>query len=787
MNPTKWWHYLLLAITVGGLSIIALVAIAAALIYPALPSLDTLTDYQPKLPLRVYSEDGYLISEFGEEHRAYVKIEDVPQNMKNAVIAIEDRRFYQHNGVDLQGVLRAAVTNLLGGAKEGASTITMQVARNFFLSSERNFKRKINEALLAIKIEHSLSKEKILELYVNQIYLGQRAYGFAAAAQVYYGKPLDKLSLAETALLAGLPKAPSAYNPYVNPKRAITRQKQVLHDMYRYGLIEEKAYQAALKQPLHFKASKESRDLAADYVAEIVRANLYEKYQEGIYNSGLKVYTTIRKANQEAANAAVRAGVLDYDIRHGYRGPEKLLNIAGLADAERKAAIENVLDETEEFNGYLPAVIIKITPKAVRAQIRSGDEIEIVGNGLLFAEKALYGKDPSKRALKIGALIRVLKQNDSWHIVQLPQVEAALVALDPENGAVRALVGGFDFNRNKFNHVTQAWRQPGSGFKPFIYSAALEKGYTPASIVEDAPLNLTAAQTGSKEWSPQNYENTFEGPINLRQALAHSVNLVAIRVLQSIGVSYAQDYITRFGFAAKDHPPYLTMALGAGSTTPWKMATAYAVFANGGYLIEPNIIAKIVDKDGKVLSETKTAHAGIDAPRVIDSRNAFIMNSMLQEVVRHGTATQALQLGRTDLAGKTGTTNDHIDAWFNGYTPKQVAVAWVGFDKPETLGRSETGAAAALPIWIKYMATALRGVPEVEMPVPDGVTAIKINRTTGMRADTDESAVYEYFYQEMPPPGAVATQASNAPSVADTLLGQAQHILQPEARPPVKP
>ena len=305
--------------------------------------------------------------------------------------------------------------------------------------------------------------------------------------------------------------------------------------------------------------------------------------------------------------------------------------------------------------------------------------------------------------------------------------------------------------------------------------------------MEDAPLNLTAAQTGSKEWSPQNYENTFEGPINLRQALAHSVNLVAIRVLQSIGVSYAQDYITRFGFAAKDHPPYLTMALGAGSTTPWKMATAYAVFANGGYLIEPNIIAKIVDKDGKVLSETKTVHAGIDAPRVIDSRNAFIMNSMLQEVVRHGTATQALQLGRADLAGKTGTTNDHIDAWFNGYTPKQVAVAWVGFDKPETLGRSETGAAAALPIWIKYMATALRGVPEVEMPVPDGVTAIKINRTTGMRADSDESAVYEYFYQEMPPPGAVATQASNAPSVADTLLGQAQHILQPEARPPVKP
>jgi len=779
MNPTKWWHYLLLAITVGTLSVVALVCIATVLIYPTLPSLDTLTDYNPKLPLRVYSEDGYLISEFGEEHRAYVKIENVPKNMKNAVIAIEDRRFYQHNGVDLQGVMRAAVTNLLGGAKEGASTITMQVARNFFLSSDRNFKRKINEALLAIKIEHSLSKEKILELYINQIYLGQRAYGFAAAAQVYYGKPLDKLTLAETAVLAGLPKAPSTYNPFVNPKRAITRQKQVLHDMYLYGFIEDKAYQTALKQTLHFKDSKQSRDLAADYVAEIVRANLFDKYQEAIYNSGIKVYTTIRKANQEAANAAIRQGVLDYDIRHGYRGPEKLLNIAGLDDSDQKTTIENVLDETEEFNGFMPAVITKITPKAVRALVRSGEEIEIVGDGLQFAQKALYEKDPAKRTLKIGALIRVLKQNDSWRIVQLPQVEAALVALDPENGAVRALVGGFDFNRNKFNHVTQAWRQPGSGFKPFIYSAALEKGYTPASIVEDAPLNLTAAQTGSKEWSPQNYENTFEGPISLRQALAHSVNLVAIRVLQSIGVSYAQDYITRFGFEAKDHPPYLTMALGAGSTTPWKMATAYAVFANGGYLIQPNLIAKIVDKDGKVLSQTKPIVAGTDAPRVIDARNAFIMNSMLQEVVRRGTATRALELGRSDLAGKTGTTNDHIDAWFNGYTPKQVAVAWIGFDKPQTLGRNETGAAAALPIWMKYMATALRSEPVVEMPIPDGVMAIKINRTTGLRSDNDENSVYEYFYHETPPSEVAGQQPGNETSVTDSLLGQAQHILQP--------
>ena len=785
MNPNKWWHYFLLAIAVGGLSLIALVGIAAAIIYPALPSLDALTDYHPKQPLRVYSEDGFLIGEFGEERRAYIKIEDVPQNMKDAVVAIEDRRFYQHNGIDTKGVLRAIVNNLSGGAKEGASTITMQVARNFFLSSDRNFKRKINEALLALKIEHSLSKEKILELYINQIYLGQRAYGFAAASQVYYGKPLEKLNLAETALLAGLPKAPSGYNPFVNPKRALSRQKEVLHDMYRYGFIKEDVYKEALVEPLRFKASKQSRDLAADYVAEIVRESLYEQYQDEIYSSGLKVYTTIRKSNQEAANNAVREGILDYDLRHGYRGPEKILNIANLPFTDKKSALDTALDEIDEFNGFVPAIVTSISPKSISVHTKSGDDITVSGKGLAFIEKTLNDKDPTKRLIKVGAVIRLLKtkdekNGDGWRIVQLPQVESALIALDPNSGAIRALVGGFDFNHSKFNHVTQAWRQPGSSFKPFIYSAALEKGYTAASIVEDGPLSFSAGETGDKDWTPQNYENGFEGPIRLRQALAKSVNTVAIRVLQAIGPSYAQSYITRFGFAAKDHPAYLTMALGAGSTTPWQLASAYAVFANGGYLVKPNIITKIVDQNGKIIAQTKFDLAGDTAPRVIDARNAFIMNSMMQSVIRNGTAAKALQLGRSDIAGKTGTTNDHFDAWFAGYSPKQVAIAWIGFDKPQTLGKNETGAAAALPIWMKYMASALRNLPDEGMPMPDGISVINIDPTTGIR---DESGITEYFYHENPPPEVeipLPSLLDDSDGTSDPLTNQGQHALQPE-------
>ncbi|TFW70134.1 penicillin-binding protein 1A [Methylotenera oryzisoli] len=787
MTPNKWWHYLLLTIIVSGLSAIAFVGIAVAIIYPSLPSLETLTDYRPKLPLRVYSEDGYLIEEFGEERRAYVKIADVPKNMKDAVLAIEDRRFYQHGGIDTKGILRAIKNNITGVSHEGASTITMQVAKNFFTkpNGKRTLGTKINEALLAIKIENNLSKDKILELYINQIYLGQRSYGFAAAAQVYFGKPLEKLNLAETAMLAGLPKAPSGYNPYLHPKRAIARQMEVLRDMQRYGFIEESVYKKALNQPLRFKASRQSRDLSADYVAEMVRESLYATYQDEIYSSGLKVYTTVRKTNQEAANSALRDGILDYDARQGYRGPEKILNINTTVTDADKEVITDALSDIDVSNGLVPAAITKISEKSITVHTKFGDDVEINGKGLALIQNTLNEKKPEKRLLKVGAVIRIVNaspstQSGQWRITQLPQVESALISIAPENGAIRALVGGFDFNRNKFNHVTQAWRQPGSSFKPFIYSAALEKGYTPATIVEDAPLTFSSEETGNKEWTPQNYDATFDGPIRLRQALAKSKNMVAIRVLDSIGPGYAQDYITRFGFAAKNHPAYMTMALGAGSATPMQMASAYAVFANGGYRVNPYLISKIVDQNGKVVSQSKFVTARNDAPRVIDARNAFIMNSMMQDVVRYGTAAKAAQLGRGDLAGKTGTTNDHYDAWFTGYSPKLVAVTWVGFDKPRRLGRNETGGSTALPIWIKYMASALRNVPETDMPVPDGVMALRIDPTTGIRADNDENGIYEYFYHENPPPE-VETELPGMLEGGETLPpSQPQQMLQPD-------
>ena len=776
MTPTKWWHYVILVAVVAGLSVTALIAIAAALIYPALPDLDALIDYQPKLPLRVYTEEGALIAEFGEERRAYIKIENVPKNMKDAVLAIEDRRFYQHGGIDAKGVLRAIKNNVTGRAHEGASTITMQVAKNFFTSpnGRRNIVTKVNEALLAVKIEHNLSKDQILELYINQIYLGQRAYGFAAASQMYYGKPLNKLNLAEAALLAGLPKAPSNYNPFINPKRAITRQHEVLRDMQRYGFISEKVYKKALKQPLRFKASKQSRDVSAEYVAEIVREQLYAQYQDDIYSSGIKVYTTIQKASQEAANVAVREGVMNYDLRHGYRGPEKTLDLAELLE-EDENALASALDDLDTVNGFEPALITSISPKGVQVNRKNGEYLTISGSGLAFVEKMLHDKDPAKRRLKPGAVVRIVKQGEGWHIAQLPQVEAALVALDPENGAIRALVGGFDFNQNKYNHVTQARRQPGSSFKPFVYSAALEKGYTPATVMEDAPLHFSASQTGNKAWSPQNYENTFEGAMSLRKALAHSVNTVAIRLLHDIGPSYAQNYITRFGFAADDHPPYLTMALGAGSTTPMQMAGAYAVFANGGYRVKPNLITKIVDHNGKVLVRNKFTQAGNGAARVIDARNAFIMNSMLQSVIENGTAMRALNLGRSDLAGKTGTTNEHIDAWFAGYSPRQVAVAWIGFDKPRPMGSGETGAGAALPMWISYMSGALRGVPEEAMWMPDGVDAVSVH--------ADNADRVEYFYHENLPNTPTPSPATPVAPVAEpNVLNQVQQVLQPAAR-----
>ena len=755
MVPKKWWQFLLLFIVVSSLAIAALGTLAALVIYPTLPNLDALTDYRPKLPLKVYSADGFLIGEFGEERRAFIKIDQVPQNLKDSVLAIEDRRFYEHNGIDFTGIARAIKNNVTGKSHEGASTITMQVAKNFFSNpgDKRNLVTKIKEALLAIKIEKALNKDQILELYLNQIYLGQRSYGFAAASQVYFNKPLEELTLAESALLAGLPKAPSNYNPFLNPKAALARQNEVLRDMYRFGFIEEAVYNEAKQQKLVFKtAGKQAHDLSADYVAEIVRQTMFDAYNEAIYSSGLKIYTTIKKPNQEAANNAVLQGILEYQRRQGYQKPEKNIDLSQIDPDNAEPGLTLALEGIEEYNGMMPAIVTKATPKLVTVFTKKGDVLEITGAGLSLIHRNLAEKTQSERKIKVGSVVRLMKNKDTWGIVQLPQVESALVALDPENGAVTALVGGFDFNRNKFNHATQAMRQPGSSFKPFVYSAALEKGFTASTVVEDAPLNLTAREVGSTEaWKPENFDKRYSGPTRLRVALTKSKNMVSIRVIKKIGPQYAQDYITKFGFSPKDNPAYLAMALGAGSASPWGMANGYAVFANGGYRVTPHLISKITDSNGKLIEEMQYPRARKDAERVIDGRNAFIMTSMMQDVVQKGTATKAKTLGRQDLAGKTGTTNDQYDAWFAGYNPKQVAITWIGFDQPRSLGKDETGGKAALPIWIRYMSTALKGMPDVPYKVPSGVTRIKVSPYSGGRVGEYDNGVYEYFYHETPP------------------------------------
>lgn len=746
----RWWHYILLVVLAGGLLAAALIALAVTLVYPQLPSLEILTDYRPKIPLRIYTSDGALIGEFGEERRALVKIQEVPTIMRQAILAAEDDRFYQHGGVDYLGVARAALANLSArGAREGASTITMQVARNFFLSSEKTLTRKLSEVMLAMKIEHSLSKNQILELYVNQIYLGQRAYGFAAASQLYFGKPLAQINLAEAAMLAGLPKAPSRYNPVVNPKRAKTRQQYVLRRMNQLRYITDSEFQIALQQPLHVRHDLQVAEVKADYIAELVRQNLFERYQEQIYGSGIKVYTTLRRADQEAANLALRQNVLDYDRRHGYRGAEGFIDLRH-TDMPVDEILESALDDVDEVASLSPAVVLEAGPKKIKVYRKDGETLEISGDGLRFAQKFLSEGSDIKTRLRRGSLIRIMPgDKGNWQIAQLPQVEAALVSVDPHNGAIRAMVGGFDFNRNKFNHATQAWRQPGSSFKPFIYSAALEKGFTPATIINDAPLSLPGAIAG-EPWEPKNFDGKTEGPMRLRTALTKSKNLVSIRILQSITPEYAQDYITRFGFDAAQHPPYLTMALGAGSVTPLQMAAGYSVFANGGYRIQPYFIDRILDGRGTVMAQTKPVQAGDSAERAIDERNAFIMTSLMQDVIRHGTAIKAMQLGRQDLAGKTGTTNDQIDAWFCGFNSNLVAIAWIGFDRPRSLGGNETGGHAALPMWMGYMGKALKGVEESQYKPPEGVNTININPQNGLRSEGN--GVPEYFYQEYPPP-----------------------------------
>ncbi|MBH2009589.1 MAG: penicillin-binding protein 1A [Xanthomonadaceae bacterium] len=704
---------------IAGLAIFLAVALAVA--YPNLPDISALSDYRPKQPLRIYTADNVIIGEFGEERRRLTPIDEIPQIMKDAVLAIEDARFFSHGGVDYLGVVRAALANLGRAKSQGASTITMQVARNVYLTAEKSYTRKIYEILLTFKLEHSLTKNQILEIYMNQIFLGNRSYGFAAASETYFGKPLKDVSIAEAAMLAGLPKAPSSYNPIANPTRAKTRQLYIIERMEQNGFITAQQAKTAREEELQIRTGRNAGRVHAEYVAETVRQLVFSQYGEETYTRGLNVYTTLKSTDQTVAYKALRKGIMDYERRQIYRGPEKFIDLPSNPQ-ETEDAIDDALADNPDNGDIMSAVVLEASPKRILAMRLNSEKVTITGEGLRPAQSGLADKAGPNIKIRPGALIRVVKTpKDTWEITQLPEVEGAFVAMDPRDGAVRALIGGFDFEKNKFNHVTQAWRQPGSSFKPFIYSAALEKGFTPATVVNDAPLFFDAGVTGGQPWEPKNYDGGFEGPMSLRTALKKSKNLVSIRILQSIGAKYGQEWVTRFGFDADKHPAYLTMALGAGSVTPMQMATGYSVFANGGYRVNPYLVTKITDQRGKILLEV-TPPALNESMRGIDARNAFIMDSLLQEVARSGTAAKAqAMLKRPDIFGKTGTTNDSIDTWFVGFQPTLAAAVWMGYDTPKKLGDRETGGGLSLPIWINFMEYALKDVPVTEYPPPEGV------------------------------------------------------------------
>jgi penicillin-binding protein 1A len=731
----------------GVTGIMIAVGIALAVAYPNLPDVADLADYRPKLPLRVLTADGKLMGEFGEERRNLLTFQEIPDVMKNAVLSIEDARFFEHSGVDYRGMLRAALANLGRAKSQGASTITMQVARNVYLSAEKSYTRKIYEVLLTFKLEHLLTKEQILEIYMNQIFLGQRAYGFSAASQTYFGKPLKEVTIAEAAMLAGLPKAPSAFNPISNPTRARIRQLHIIDRMLDNGFITSAEAELARTEKLNLRQPGQQIRVHAEFAAEMVRQAIVAQYGDEAYTRGLLVTTSLRADDQEAAYRAVRDGVLNFERRQFYRGPELFITLP-TDPAARDEAIDDALNERPDNDDLMSAVVLEASARKVVAVRQDGVPFEITGEGLRAVASGLSDRAGPNIKIRPGAVVRVVREDDKdWRITQLPEVEAAFVAMDPRSGAVRALVGGFDFHKNKFNHVTQAWRQPGSSFKPFIYSAALEKGLSPMTVVNDAPLFYSAAETGGKPWEPKNYDAKFDGPMSVRRALAKSKNMVSIRVLQLVGTQSAQEWVTRFGFEAARHPPYLTMALGAGSVTPMQMATGYAVFANGGYRIDPSLITQVTDHKGRVLF-TAPPHVTTEEQRVIEPRNAFIMNSLLQEITRSGTAARAqTALKRSDLFGKTGTTNDAVDAWFVGYQPTLVAAAWVGYDTPRNLGSRETGGGLSLPIWIDFMKEALKDVPETQYEPPAGVV-----NTGG-----------DWYYEEYGPGRGVAALGLNDP------------------------
>jgi len=789
------------AVAVVAMAAVGMIAFAAAYLYiePQLPNIERLKDVQLQVPLRVYTSDGLLMAEYGEKRRIPVDYEDVPPLQIKAFLAAEDANFFHHPGVSVKGLVRAAIELIRTGQKrQGGSTITMQVARNFFLSRRKTYLRKLREIFLALKINRELTKQQVLELYLNKIYLGHRAYGIGAAAQVYYGKPLDKLTVGEMAMIAGLPKAPSRYNPITDPSRARERRNYVLGRMHDLGFIDDATYEKALAEDDSATLHAPAIEVHAPYVAEMVRADMVQRYGDAAYTDGYKVYTTIESSRQKDATDALRNALVQYDWRHGYRGPERQVELGKYQTVD---AQEQLLQEIPKVGGLQPALVLDVAERSAKLRLADGSEATLGWDGISWARRYIdvnrRGPAPKKAAdvLKAGDIVRLKKLHDGhWKLAEVPAVEGALVSLRPDDGSIVALVGGFDYYRSKFNRATQAQRQPGSSFKPFIYSAALHKGYTAATLINDAPVVFQDSAGLEGTWRPENYSGLFFGPTRLRVGLVDSRNLVAVRLLQRIGVNYAIQYAQRFGFDPKQLPHNLSLALGSTSVTPLQMATGYSVFANGGYRVKPYLIKSIVDESGNVVFRadpavvcaecaaaegkpqpstgaaagaaaatptTARTPANSDQPqvlvgpprpplhlakRVISAQNAYIMTSMMEGVIRHGTGRHALALHRTDLAGKTGTTNDQQDAWFCGFDRALVAAAWVGFDKVQPLGSHETGAIAALPAWMGYMGAALKGLPAQRMEEPPGLVTVRIDPATGLLARPGQgNAIFETF------------------------------------------
>lgn len=761
---------ILLRITASFLVLAMVGALAVAgltlALLPGLPDDDEIRDLRLQVPLRVYAANGELMAEFGEQRREPVAIDDVPETLIQAVLAAEDDAFFSHPGVDFTGVVRAAIENFRSGQTgQGASTITMQVARNYFLTREKTYTRKAKEALLAFRLESMLTKDQILELYLNKIFLGHRAYGFAAAARVYYGKKLEDLTLSETALLAGLPKAPSRDNPFANPEGALHRRNYVLSRMHQLGYINDDTYTEAVRTQLTAERHRITTDVNAPYVAEMVRDYMVRKYGEEAYWQGYKVYTTVEPELQHNANRALRAGLLDYSYRHGYRGPVETIELSRDTGSD---ALDAVLAKHERSGDLLPAVVIAVEGKSATVYTQRQEVIELPWEGLAWARPRLstssVGAKPQSAAdvVKAGDIIYVTREEETgWRLAQIPGIQGGLVSLNPNDGAIRALIGGFDFYLGKFNRITQAERQPGSNIKPFIFSAALEHGFTPASRVSGGPIVVEDRVRGEL-WRPENYSGKFYGPMPLRTALTKSVNLVSVRVVRNIGIQNTREHLARFGFELDALPNGLSLALGSGSVRPLTVARAFGVLANGGYLVEPYYIKWVEDTDGNIIEqaeprvacdycarpafEARGGAGASQAPRVISPENRFLVNSMMRDVIKHGTGRRALALGRGDLAGKTGTTNDFRDAWFSGFNNDLLTTVWVGFDDSRTLGHGEAGSSAALPIWVDYMEEAMEGMPESDLPKPDSVVAVRISPDTGrLVADNEPGGITEYF------------------------------------------